>query len=66
MINNDGLESLQNSLDILKSLQKTINNIFNLELTEGENEELQSCFKILIFDDYVYEIICPLLKVFKI
>jgi len=64
MINVINVESLEKSFDLLKSLQKIINNIFNLELTEGDNDELQTCFKVLVFDDYVYEIINPLLKVF--
>jgi len=63
MITPVGISNLDNSLNLLKSLQTILNKIFNLELSEGQNDELQSCFKVLIFDDYAYDIICPFLKV---
>ena len=48
-ITKKGIDDLDQSLDLLKSLKKIINNIFNLELVESDEDELQSCFKILIF-----------------
>ena len=66
MINTNNIENLVESLDLLKSLKSTLESIFNLELSPGENPELESCFKVLIFDDLVFDIISPLLKVIKI
>jgi hypothetical protein len=63
------MNSIENSvnedkLDLVKSLKATIDRILTLDSNE-EDEDLQFCFKVLIFDDYVFDIICPLLKVFK-
>jgi hypothetical protein len=52
----------EEKLDLVKSLQATIDRILKLD-SNDEDEDLQFCFKVLIFDDYVFEIICPLLKV---
>jgi hypothetical protein len=49
-------------LDLVKSMQKLVEKILKLDISD-EDEELQYCFKVLIFDDYVFDIICPLLKV---
>jgi len=54
----------EDKLDLVKSLKATIDRILTLDSNE-EDEDLQFCFKVLIFDDYVFDIICPLLKVFK-
>jgi hypothetical protein len=51
-----------NKLDIVKSMKEMVNQILRLDISD-EDEQLQYCFKVLIFDDYVYDIICPLLKV---
>jgi hypothetical protein len=51
-------------LDLVKSLKTVVERILKLDLND-EDEELQYCFKVLIFDDYVFEILCPLLKVTK-
>ena len=65
MITTKNIGNLEESLDLLKTLKTTLERIFNLDLHDGENEELQYCFKVLIFDDVVYDIISPLLKVYK-
>jgi hypothetical protein len=52
-------------LDLVRSMRNTVEKIFKLDLND-EDEELQFCFKVLIFDDYVFDIICPLLKVYLI
>jgi hypothetical protein len=49
-------------INLVNSMKKVIENIFKLDISE-EDEDLQYCFKVLIFDDYVYDILCPLLKV---
>jgi len=52
----------EDKLNLVNSMKKVIENIFKLDTSE-EDEDLQYCFKVLIFDDYVYDILCPLLKV---
>jgi hypothetical protein len=52
----------EEKLDFVKSLKATIDRILRLD-SNDEDEDLQFCFKVLIFDDYVFDIICPLLKV---
>jgi hypothetical protein len=49
-------------LDLVKSLKNVVDRILKLD-SNDEDEDLQYCFKVLIFDDYVFDIICPLLKV---
>ncbi len=58
-------ETNEERLDLVKSLKTVVEKILKLDLND-EDEELQYCFKVLIFDDYVFEILCPLLKVIKI
>ena len=57
-------ETNEERLDLVKSLKTVVERILKLDLND-EDEELQYCFKVLIFDDYVFEILCPLLKVIK-
>ena len=57
-------ETNEERLDLVKSLKTVVERILKLDLND-EDEELQYCFKVLIFDDYVFEILCPLLKVKK-
>jgi hypothetical protein len=61
MMNN--MENNEDKLDLVKCTKNVLEKIFNLELNEGDEEDLIHCFKILIFDDIVYETICPILKV---
>jgi len=63
MITTKNIGNLEESLDLLKALKTTLDKIFDLDLSEGDNDELEFCFKVLIFDDIVYDIISPLLKV---
>jgi hypothetical protein len=51
-------------LDLVKSLKGIVERILKLDLND-EDEDMQHCFKVLVFDDYVFEILCPLLKVNK-
>jgi hypothetical protein len=48
-------------INLVMSMQKVIEKIFKLD--SEDDEDLQYCFKVLVFDDYVYDILCPLLKV---
>jgi hypothetical protein len=47
-------------LDLVKSMKSVLEKMLVLE---DDDENFQYCFKVLIFDDYVYDILCPLLKV---
>lgn len=49
------------NFNVVTGLQNTLKTIFSLGA--NENDELANCFKVLVFDDYVYEILCPLMKV---
>jgi hypothetical protein len=55
---NDG----DDKLNLVYSLKKNVERIFNLDLTD-DDEDLKYCFKALIFDDYVFNILSPILKV---
>jgi hypothetical protein len=50
----------EEKLDLVKSMKNVLEKMLTLE---DDDENFQYCFKVLIFDDYVYDIICPLLKV---
>jgi hypothetical protein len=56
------IDNNDDKLDLVKSMKNIVERILKLD-TSDEDEELQYCFKVLIFDDYVFDIICPLLKV---
>jgi hypothetical protein len=53
----------EEGLDLVTSLKGIVERILKLDIKD-EDEDLQYCFKVLIFDDYVFEIISPLLKVY--
>jgi len=61
-MNSNDNQNQEEQLDLVKSLKTTIDRILKLD-SNDEDEDLQFCFKVLIFDDYVFDIICPLLKV---
>jgi hypothetical protein len=52
----------EDKLNLVKSIKNVVDRILKLDLND-EDENLQFCFKVLIFDDYVFNILCPLLKV---
>ena len=57
------------SLNLAKSLSEIISSIFSLKsITNDYNstEALENCFKILVFDDKVFSIIAPLIKIFTL
>jgi hypothetical protein len=55
-------DSQEEKLDLVKLMKSTVEKILKLDIND-EDEELQYCFKVLVFDDYVFNLICPLLKV---
>ena len=56
-------EFIDDNLDLVKSIKSILEKIFNLEINEGDENNLTHSFKVLIFDDLVYETITPILKV---
>jgi hypothetical protein len=50
----------EEKLDLVRSMKNVLEKMLTLE---DDDENFQYCFKVLIFDDYVFDIICPLLKV---
>ena len=60
---NNNIDFNEDKLDLVKSIKTILERIFNLELNEGDEEDLIYSFKVLIFDDLVYETISPMLKV---
>lgn len=50
----------EEKLDLVRSMKGVLEKMLTLE---DDDENFQYCFKVLIFDDYVFDIICPLLKV---
>ena len=61
-INNTIEVQSDDKINLVLSMKKNIERIFKLDIND-EDEDLQYCFKVLIFDDYVFDILCPLLKV---
>ena len=54
----------ESDLQIVTKFTDQLRRIFNLEITDANyNEDLQNCFKVIVFDDYVFNIISPFLKV---
>lgn len=62
-MNNSSIDNSEEKLNLVRSMKNTVDKILKLDLSD-EDEDLQYCFKVLIFDDYVFDIICPLLKVY--
>lgn len=55
---------MKSDINIIAGLQDTIKSVF--KLSNSNNETLLNCFKVLIYDEYTYNIICPLLKVYNL
>lgn len=56
--------NMDDKFNLIKSLQKNLNSIFSFGETIDEN--VLKCFKVLVFDDSVFNILSPLLKVFSL
>ena len=55
------------SINLVSNLSSVLQNIFSLKDDYlDDEEELKYCFKILLFDDKVFTILSPLLKIFFI
>lgn len=52
------------NFNITKGLSSTLKSIFNL--SNNDSDFFNNCFKVLVFDDYVFEILSPLLKLFSL
>lgn len=59
------MEKYDESVNLVTSMKDTLEKIFNLNSDNTELEEsLKYCFKILLFDDKVFNILSPLLKIY--
>lgn len=55
---------MEDKFNIINGLKANLKSIFSLK--ESVDTELSKCFKVLIFDDSVFEILSPLLKVYSL
>ena len=62
--------SNSNEANLITNLSSLLNNIFSLKNSSlndfSSTEDLQNCFKVLIFDDKVFNILSPMLKVYSL
>lgn len=56
-------DEFDEKFDLVKSTKSVLDRIMSLDLLSNEEEDLKFCFKVLILDDHVFEIISPMLKV---
>ena len=52
------------SINLVSNLNLVLKDIFSLKDDYSDDEELKFCFKILLFDDKVFNILSPLLKIY--
>ena len=60
----DNFNDIDKSINLAKNLNNMLKEIFLLKDDNLDNEELKYCFKVLLFDDNVYNILSPLLKIY--
>ena len=52
------------SINLVTNMNAILKDIFSLKDDYSDDEELKYCFKILLYDDKVFNILCPLLKIY--
>ena len=52
------------SINLVTNMNTILKDIFSLKDDYSDDEELKYCFKILLYDDKVFNILCPLLKIY--
>ena len=52
------------SINLVSRMNNELKNIFTLKDDFTDSDEIKYCFKVLLFDDNVFNILSPLLKVF--
>ena len=63
-LNMDNFERIDESINLVTKMNDILKDIFSLKDDYSENEELKYCFKVLLFDDKVFSILSPLLKIY--
>jgi hypothetical protein len=54
----------ESSINLVTNMNTILKDIFSLKDDYSDDEELKYCFKILLYDDKVFNILCPLLKIY--
>ena len=52
------------SINLVTNMNTILKDIFSVKDDYSDDEELKYCFKILLYDDKVFNILCPLLKIY--
>ena len=63
-LNVDNFERIDESINLVANMNNVLKDIFSLKDDYTENDDLKFCFKILLFDDKVFNILYPLLKIY--
>ena len=60
----ENLKKSDTSINLVSNMNLILQDIFSLKDDYSDDEELKFCFKILLFDDKVFNILSPLLKIY--
>ena len=60
----ENLKKSDTSINLVSNMNLILQGIFSLKDDYSDDEELKFCFKILLFDDKVFNILSPLLKIY--
>ena len=60
----ENLAKNDTSINLVSNMNSVLQDIFSLKDDYSDDEELKFCFKILLFDDKVFSILSPLLKIY--
>ena len=60
----DDFDKKDESINLVTRMNNELKDIFTLKDDYSDNDELKYCFKVLLFDDKVFNILSPLLKIF--
>ena len=60
----EDFKKIDESINLVTRMNNELKDIFTLKDDYSDNDELKYCFKVLLFDDKVFNIISPLLKIY--
>ena len=60
----DNFNEIEKSIDLVKNMNNLLKDIFLLKDDNIDSDEIKYCFKVLLFDDNVFNILSPLLKIY--
>jgi len=60
----DNLDKIDESINLVTNMNNLLKDIFSLKDDYSDTDELKYCFKVLLFDDKVFNILSPLLKIY--